>query len=396
GTWYPFFHGQDLERFELEALEVARFLTQVRHEMIERAERLLIQWSRCLQGRTSNPSSLSDESCDEASLEQTFARVPIFFGFLNVARSSLALDAGEFERAWSFAELARSALSGSAETIWHHELDFQRGLCAVARAGALSNWEEEVAQSLNAIARRARSCPRNFSYQHELLEALAAAQRGDVTAANTHFERAVLAADSAQSARARALTHEAYGKFWQTRGDLAQARTEFGLARLACAEYKAHRKLSQLERLDAEITSSEAFSDNSNLDVWSALKATQAIAAELEWERLLPRLIQILIENTGAERGVLLEADASGLQLIVEGSVNAGASVAEPPVPLAAAELPRDLIQRVHDTAVVELLSDARQQPKSLDAEYAQRRAPRSVLCVPVRWQNTARGVLYL
>ena len=42
------------------------------------------------------------------------------------------------------------------------------------------------------------------------------------------------------------------------------------------------------------------------LDLSTVMKASQAISSEIALEKLLTKMMQIVIENAGAERGVLL------------------------------------------------------------------------------------------
>ena len=129
----------------------------------------------------------------------------------------------------------------------------------------------------------------------------------------------------------------------------------------------------------------------------SALKAAQAIAAEIELEKLLPRLMRIVIENTGAERGLLIDARGGEAEVVAEGVVAREARAVSPSEPLAArTDLPQALVRRVLGTREVLLIADASHDPAYARDEYVARAAPRAILCLPVLRQGSLLGVLYL
>ena len=56
------------------------------------------------------------------------------------------------------------------------------------------------------------------------------------------------------------------------------------------------------------------------LDFSSVLKATQALSSEIVMEKLLASLLEVVIENAGAERGWLLQQHAGGWIIEAQGS----------------------------------------------------------------------------
>ncbi len=390
GSWYLLFSGSALPEFEHHALSVVDYLRQVRHEMIERAQWLLVQSSRALRDLTSAPTSLADENFDEDACEAAFANVPVLRGFLWVARLVLAYTFGDLPRARSCAREAANALIGSPETIWHHQLQWYEGLLAVSEA--TDRKARAVAETCaDRLALRARTCPANFAHQEQLLRAELARLDGQHEEAVRSYEQAATGAGASENFGTQGLVHERFAEYWHGRGETARERSERELALSAYQRWGAVAKVRQLQHRVPPPNYAEA----APFDTLSALKATQAIAAELDWEVLLPRLMGILIENAGAERGLLLEGRRDGLFVVAEGTVTSS-RVVQPAMAAGGAALPLALVQHVFETGDVELLGDATEHQRWQQDAYFAGRAGRSVLCLPVRWQHTTRGVIYL
>jgi transcriptional regulator with GAF, ATPase, and Fis domain len=194
-------------------------------------------------------------------------------------------------------------------------------------------------------------------------------------------------------------------RFEAEQGDNGAARVHMLEALSLYTRWGATAKVRDLEIKYSSSLSAAAVAPSdqapaTSFDAASALKAAQAITAEIEIERLLPHLVRIVIENAGAERGVLLEAVEGKLTVLAEGTVGGGAridSVLPQAVPLDDhAGLPRALVHQVYRSGGVILVGDARADPAWQNDPYVATRRPRAILCVPIIRQGATRGVLYL
>ena len=133
------------------------------------------------------------------------------------------------------------------------------------------------------------------------------------------------------------------------------------------------------------------------LDVSSVMKASQAISSELHFPQLAANLVDILLESSGAQRGVLvLQRDG---QLFVEASGEVGSGAA-PLVPAPRMEqgeaLCLAIAEQVVRTEGPVLLDDASAQEPFRDEPYITRRGVRSVLCLPILHRKRLLGLVYL
>ncbi|HEU5040997.1 MAG TPA: sigma 54-interacting transcriptional regulator, partial [Gemmatimonadales bacterium] len=133
------------------------------------------------------------------------------------------------------------------------------------------------------------------------------------------------------------------------------------------------------------------------LDLQTVIKVAEALAGEMDLERLLGRLMRVAIEHAGAERGhFLLEHDGAPM-VHVTGGPDAVEVRAETGTPLGEATgLPLTVVNLVRRTGETVLLDDARTEPQFSTDPYVVRERPRSTICMPVVNQGRLIGALYL
>ena len=151
-------------------------------------------------------------------------------------------------------------------------------------------------------------------------------------------------------------------------------------------------------RLEPEaLTQSTTRAEVSSIDLATVMKAAQAIGGEIDLERLLAKLMRILIQNAGARKGFLvLEHDgqpliqARGAVDVPEVHVLQGAPVA------ASRDLAPAIVNYVWRTSESVVLADAASDPTYGSDPYIARHKSASVLCTPVLNQGRLVGVVYL
>jgi signal transduction histidine kinase len=129
------------------------------------------------------------------------------------------------------------------------------------------------------------------------------------------------------------------------------------------------------------------------------IKASQALSGEIDLARLLVRLMTIVIENAGAERGSLILVRGRGDELVIGAEVSVEARevkvFAKEEAPSAAA-LPGSILHYVQRTRQNVILDDASKDTTFSADDYIARERPRSVLCMPLLRQAELVALLYL
>ncbi len=132
------------------------------------------------------------------------------------------------------------------------------------------------------------------------------------------------------------------------------------------------------------------------LDLTALLKASQAISSEIELQKLLATLLEIVITNAGANKGVLLlkQEEVFKVAAILEDGKS-------PKKLLAVAlelslEVPINIINSVKRNLKPLVLADARISNRFIADPYIQKNRPKSIICVPIIHQSQLIGILYL
>jgi predicted ATPase/serine phosphatase RsbU (regulator of sigma subunit) len=267
----------------------------------------------------------------------------------------------------------------------------------------------------------AAASPKTFGHRHALIAAELNAASGDDGQALTLFERAIQLARDGGAILYEALASELAGRYAERRGWAQMARElYFKNASAAYARWGDPRKAKQLairvpeprhrpHVLTAEMPavgwSGEVRTDN--FDAVALARATQAISGEIVLSRLMARLMEIAIEQAGAERGLLLLLRNGELWVECAAGRNSDdftrfrlqaaqpsptSRVSSDPV----AQLPRTIIDFVQQAREKVVLTTASEANRFSSDPYLAEHKPRSLLCLPMIRQAELIGVLYL
>jgi PAS domain S-box-containing protein len=127
------------------------------------------------------------------------------------------------------------------------------------------------------------------------------------------------------------------------------------------------------------------------------IKASQAVSGEIVLERFFEKLLRILLESAGAERGALLRPLEEGFVVEAEAEVQReGIAFRMAEEPLSPDRFPASMLRFVSRTRDRLLLDDAAEPGPYAEDPYVQARRPRSVLVLPLVKQSALVAVLYL
>jgi class 3 adenylate cyclase len=143
--------------------------------------------------------------------------------------------------------------------------------------------------------------------------------------------------------------------------------------------------------------------DPRGIDLASVLKSSRVLTSEIDLQRLLQTTLTIVLENAGAERGVLLIADGDELRVEASGRLDGPRAdiqiFADAPIPLEQAEgLPVciSVAQYVARTGETMVLDDAHARGRMAQNPYVATNEVRSIICTPLVQQGRLFGVIYL
>jgi signal transduction histidine kinase len=136
----------------------------------------------------------------------------------------------------------------------------------------------------------------------------------------------------------------------------------------------------------------------SQLDLTSVIKASQVISGEIEIKKLLSRVMDIIIENAGAQKGCLILKSADDRFCIeAQGHIDGKDSLLPESIPVTNSNLvPESIIQYVARTRESLVIADATDHHEFATDAYILENRPKSILCAPLIHRNKTSGIVYL
>lgn len=410
---------------ELSALRasMARYTDAIRRHGQHIAWTSHASWEQAVQNLslpTERPWELSGPAFDEATilpqLQASNDRMAISNAWLN--KLVLNYLFGRWEDATFAAETGAAYLDSvlsQMDVPLHCFYDALARLAAASEARPAARREilERTSASLRKLKKWARYAPANFAHKALLVEAERKRVEGSATEARELYDRAAALAREGGFLNEEALCYEAAARFYVGRGQPEVARHYVRDAHYAYLRWGAVSKVRHLEAvfpqladatagglaptrtLSGTITTTQQ-AGSGLLDMATVLKASQTIAGEVVLADLLRRLMRIVMENAGAQRGALLLEHAGDLRVEAEGEVGREEVSVLGSKPVEAGGVPAAILRYAARTREPLVLDDAPSDARFASDPYVAAKRPRSVLCQPVVNQGKLIGVLYL
>jgi predicted ATPase/signal transduction histidine kinase len=368
---------------------------------------------RTLRGLTPRFSSFNDPEFDESRFEhhlQSDPRLALPECWYWIRKLQARVYAGQYAAAIEAASNARRLLWTSPsffEVAEYHFYDAlaRAGQYEAASAGERPQHLEALAAHHKQLAVWAQSCPDNFQNRAALVGAeIARIEGGDVEAMRL-YEEAIRSARQHGFVQNEALAHEMAARFYLARGFETIAHAYLRNARNCYDRWGAFGKLKQLDEryphLHEERTPTSATATIGapvgQLDVETVVKASQALSSEIVLHKLIEKLMRIVVEHAGAERGLLILFRGDEPQIEAEATTGHGqAEVNLRRAAVTPSDLPQSALHYVIRTRDRVVLDDASSSSTYSNDEYVRQKHPRSVLCVPIVKQSQLIGALYL
>ncbi|MBW4567237.1 MAG: AAA family ATPase [Tolypothrix carrinoi HA7290-LM1] len=274
---------------------------------------------------------------------------------------------------------------------------------------------KKVTVSQEKMKQWAQYAPMNCLHKYHLVQAETARVLSQWFEAEEFYEQAIQGARENEYIQEEALAYELAAKHYLVRGRQKIAQTYMKEAHYCYERWGAMAKVKDLETRYPQLfpqssnvvstpvrtITGETISNtlHTALDLATVMKAAQAISSEIELERLLSSLMQILIENAGAQTGCLLLENAGEWMIEATCELIEGAQVCATQVlqstPIAN-RLPESIIHYVIRTHKSVILNDATHEGNFINDPYIQHHQTQSVFCLPLLNQSKLIGVLYL
>ncbi|ORX58155.1 hypothetical protein DM01DRAFT_1219791 [Hesseltinella vesiculosa] len=162
----------------------------------------------------------------------------------------------------------------------------------------------------------------------------------------------------------------------------------------SASEYTLAEQFLHTDIANREASPEETILALDVVDLASILKSSQVISSEMNFELLMKQMLQIVLENSGADSGVIIIKENASFYIMGSGSQDEGCKILKPPQELS--EEADSVVSRVTRYAIHAqesiLISDIQQDSRFSDCDTS----AKSVICTPITHKSAIVGCIYI
>lgn len=324
---------------------------------------------------------------------------------------------GEREVARRGAELAGGHTRYANHYVHASQYDLYLGLHLLSQGASLQPSEsKKIAACLQRLRQAAAKCPEHVRHKLLLLEAEYARVRGKRDRAERAYDEAIREAKTGGYMHHAAIACECAGQFYSSHASDTRAKGYLIEAYALYRHWGSFRKAEQVrvryaehykelswdapEAAKPDVPSAVAMSSDKSaipapLDLSIVREAFQSIAVESNQRTLIENLFRTVVAHAGAQRGCFVLEHAK--RLVVELAVDQAGNVSRPRIPLERYdEICLPAVRYTANTGDMVLLEHAAGIGRFARDPYVMSCQTKSMLCLPLQFQNQLTAVLYL
>ncbi|HAX78882.1 MAG TPA: serine/threonine protein kinase, partial [Cyanobacteria bacterium UBA11372] len=428
--YHSYFVGQELGESILQLTAYSEQLHRIQQEPIKLMNDICCQAAFNLVYKTETPWKLSGNAYDEETLlpqhQKTNNYTLIFKCYLQ--KLILSYLFGNASEAVENANLAEQYLDGVMGYLDIPLFYFYASLALLAtlpdaNTGKVNSIQERVAVNQQKMEYWATYAPMNYLQKFHLVEAERCRVLGQRYEAMELYDRAISGAKENDYIQDEALANELAAKFYLNWGKEKVAAGYMQEAYYCYARWGAKAKIEDLVTRYPQLLSpilqrslqsdrsplatsvntlvslhqtitSTSTSISNLLDIGTVLKAAQTLYSEIHLDKLLATLMEVIVENSGADKAALFLNREGELEVVIKYLDNAIQCLSPKPVD-ECKHFPTRIIHYVARTLET-VITDAKSHPSILSDRYFIQHQPQSLLCTPILNQGKLIGVLYL
>jgi histidine kinase len=421
-AYHSYLVGRELPQIESEMADYGATIAQCQQVVPLYVNQIYRQVVLNLMGRSADPCRLVGDSYNEDERLPQHQAAGDQYALFQISLNKLILcylfqdDAQAAEQALLAEQLLAAGATGLLVVPVFY---FYDALAKLAHFPQVMQAEQRrilkrVSQIQKQMKTWADQAPMNYLHKYHLIEAERCRILDRAAQAADHYDRAIALAKEHEYLNEEALANELAAKFYLAQGKPKLAQLYLQDAHYCYRRWGAIAKVQDLENrytqflTATQITFSEGYLSTSStttsrtapgtFDLAAVMQAAQVLSSEIVLDRLLTKLMQILIEDAGAEKGCLLLETSGQFRLEAEGSVNPDniAVLQSIPIDHSDAHIPVAMINYVARTRESLVLDNAIRDSKFANNPYIIQHQPKSVLCAPLVNQGKLVGIVYL
>ncbi|MEK7433763.1 MAG: ATP-binding sensor histidine kinase [Cyanobacteriota bacterium] len=253
----------------------------------------------------------------------------------------------------------------------------------------------------------AENMPTNFDHLKYLMDAEMARLENNILEADNLYQKSINLSEKYSFMQHHALANELAGKLWLNIGKDEFAKVYLKKAHYLYGIWGAIQKVKQLDEKYQFITLSKSLklettitsNSSSNLiDIETIIKSSQTLLNEKNLALLLEKMIKLIIENAGADKGILILPQKD--EWFVEAEYNINSKylniLQSIPIEKYTDSIPSSIIYYAIHTRENIVCNNVQTEEKFINDSYILKNEPLSILCIPLINQANVQGILYL
>ena len=414
--------GKDLPELEKEIAKYGHLIGKLKQDTTRHLVQVYHQEVLNLTISSEDPCNLVGSAFDENKilpvLYESNERAIVSAMFVQKLR--LCYLFYDYRTAVEYGAKAQQYLNGAQGSVLFPVAFFYYSLALLSVFDESNPYERKaILRKVNSYQRQLENwsskAPTNYMHKFLLVESEKFRVLGRNHEAKRHYELAIAKARQSQYLNEEALAHERAGIFYLSTEDTLKAQNAIEEARNCYLTWGAMTKVKHLNETYPELLSEypsltpSEFSGESpkhrragssteeNIDLTAVLRASQTLSSEIIFENLLTKMMSIVIQIGGAEKGFLILEKEGALYIEARTSILNGEHFDLNPVQVVnSKELPSSVVNFVSRTCEPVILDDAQSENPFVNDNYVTEKGPKSVLCLPIMRGGRSSGVLYL
>jgi len=405
-SYSSFFMGKDLAELHTEMESYSDAIRQLKQETILNSQEIHRQAVLNLLGRSHDPTKLIGDAFNEEEKLPKLLEVndKTALGHLYFNKMRLCYLFHQYHRAIENSKLAEQYLEGVTATHTVGQYYFYDSLSRTAiypfsDRNIQKKIIRRVQSDIKKMKKWAEHAPMNHLHKYHIMQAELCRVTGQHEEALTNYNKAISLAKDNRYVNDEALANELTAQMCLIRSEWERARTYMHESRHCYLRWGAIAIVKFLEDRYYQLLEGGMGADQSEekgFDVVSVMKASQTISGEIVLDRLLDNLMNILIENAGADKGFLILEDNNELIMAAHATAEKGQKIPLG-IPLKnCSEIAQAIVNYVARTNETVVLNDAAGEGVFTQDTYVQKARPRAVVCMPIRRSEKTIGQIYM
>ena len=402
---YNFLSGEELGQVNEKFAKYTLLMKEKKQHYQLTLSNIYYQLATNLQTPNKNPIELAGSYFNEnkeVQILENSKNITTLYAY-HVSKMMLGVFFEEIEEASVHMDKASELLHAVTSLYHYSEFHFYAALILIQECRAISDSSsldyeskrEQIKSLQEQLQLWAINAPQNYQHRVLIIQAELDDLDDDPAAWQT-YDKAIALADKNNALPYLALVNELAGRYWIKKNKLAQAKEYIQHARYVYGQWGAQNKIHHLAKAHPSIITDLGHDEEGYntapksaqvFDLSSVLKASETLSGEADLQAFLQKMMSIIIENSGAQKGALLLMNESkNLQLEITIDNNR----------VSPNGAPNSLVNYVSRTLKPHIVKNFSGQKQFANDPYFKHHQPKSLLCIPSVIKGNLQGVIYL